>query len=79
MQSTGVLYGKVAINFRVQGKKSTAQFHYKYDPDDEGIDYINIEYTEPVLQTLIENNRKMMENVDNYIRNLLLKERLKQC
>ena len=74
MQSSGVRRGKGAINFRVQGKKSTALFYYRYDPKDQAIDYIDIEYTEPALKTLIEDNRKMMERVDIYIRNLLVKQ-----
>jgi hypothetical protein len=69
------VYGQVALNFRVDGNKSRAIFHYKYDIHDDTIDYIDIEYTNPKLRLLIEGNSKMMENIDRYIRNLLLKNK----
>jgi hypothetical protein len=72
MQSSRVTFGKVVLNFRIKGKKATAIFHYKYDPEDDAVEYIDIEYTDPEVQSSIEKNTKMMENVDLYIRNLLL-------
>jgi hypothetical protein len=63
------LYGEVALDFKVKGERSKVIFHYKYYISDD-----IIEYTSPKLQSLIESNSKMMENVDCYIRNLLLKK-----
>jgi hypothetical protein len=68
------LYGEVALDFKVKGERSKVIFHYKYYISDDIIEYIDIEYTSPKLQSLIESNSKMMENVDCYIRNLLLKK-----
>ena len=72
MQSSRVTFGNLALNFRIKGKKGTALFHYKYDPENDAIEYIDIEYTDPEIQFSIEENTKMMESVDIYIRNLLL-------
>jgi hypothetical protein len=73
MQSSRVTFGKLVLNFRIKGKKGTAIFHYKYDPEDDVVEYIDIEYTDPEIQSSVEKNIKMMENVDLYIRKLLLK------
>jgi hypothetical protein len=73
MQSSRVTFGKLVLNFRIKGKKGTAIFHYKYDPEDDAVEYIDIEYTDPEIQSSVEKNIKMMENVDLYIRKLLLK------
>ena len=73
MQSSRVTFGKLVLNFRIKGKKGTAVFHYKYDPKDDTVEYIDIEYTDPEIQSSVEKNTKMMESVDLYIRNLLLK------
>jgi hypothetical protein len=43
------------------------------------MDYIEIRYSNPKLQTLIENNPKMMENIDSQIRNMIEKRRLSGC
>ena len=73
MQSSRVTFGKLALNFRIKGKKGTALFLYKYDPEDDTIEYIDIEYTDPEIRVSIEENTKMMESVDLYIRNSLLR------
>jgi hypothetical protein len=73
MRAHDATFGKLSLDFRIKGKRRTAFFHYKYDPDDDAIEYIDIEYSEPEIQWSIENNTKMMESVDIYIRNLLLK------
>jgi hypothetical protein len=73
MRAHGATFGKLSLDFRIKGKRRTAFFHYKYDPDDDAIEYIDIEYSDPEIQLSIENNTKMMESVDIYIRNLLLK------
>lgn len=73
MRTRDATFGKLSLDFRIKGKKRTAFFHYKYDPDDDAIEYIDIEYSDPEIQLCIENNAKMMESVDIYIRNLLLK------
>jgi hypothetical protein len=72
------LYGEVALDFKVKGERSRAIFHYKYYTSNDSIEYIDIEYTNPKLQSLIESNSKMMENVDCYIRNLLLRNKAKE-
>jgi hypothetical protein len=73
MRTCDATFGKLSLDFRIKGKKCTALFHYKYDPDDDTIEYIDIEYSDPEIQSSIENNTKMMESVDIYIKNLLLK------
>jgi hypothetical protein len=69
-------YGQVTFDFRIEGKAEKATFGYKYNKSNHDIDYIEIRYSTPKLQTLIENNPKMMENIDSQIRNMIEKKRL---
>lgn len=69
-------YGQVTFDFRIEGKTEKATFGYKYNSSNEDLDYIEIRYTNPKLQSLIENNPKMMENIDSQIRNMIEKRRL---
>ncbi|HZD82842.1 MAG TPA: hypothetical protein VE076_08200 [Nitrososphaeraceae archaeon] len=47
------LYGEVALDFKVKGERSRAIFHYKYYTSNDSIEYIDIEYTNPKLQSLL--------------------------
>ncbi|HET9356522.1 MAG TPA: hypothetical protein VFR94_06835 [Nitrososphaeraceae archaeon] len=67
--------GKISLDFRIEGKKERAIFDYRYDDSNQSLDYTEINYTNPKLQSLIENNAKMMENIDSYIRNIIEKKR----
>ncbi len=67
--------GKISLDFRIEGKKEQAIFDYRYDDSNQSLDYTEINYTNPKLQSLIENNAKMMENIDSYIRNAIEKKR----
>jgi len=72
-------YGQVTFDFRIEGKTEKATFDYKYNSSNHDLDYIEIRYSNPKLQTLIENNPKMMENIDSQIRNMIEKRRLSGC
>jgi hypothetical protein len=72
-------YGQVTFDFRIEGKTEKATFGYKYNSRNHDMDYIEIRYSNPKLQTLIENNPKMMENIDSQIRNMIEKKRLSGC
>jgi hypothetical protein len=69
-------YGQVTFDFRIEGKAEKATFGYKYNNSNHDMDYIEIRYSNPKLQNLIENNPKMMENIDSQIRNMIEKKRL---
>ena len=72
-------YGQVTFDFRIEGKTEKATFDYKYNSSNQDMCYIEIRYSNPKLQTLIENNPKMMENIDSQIRNMIEKRRLSGC
>ena len=72
-------YGQVTFDFRIEGKAEKATFDYKYNSSNHDMDYIEIRYSNTKLQTLIENNPKMMENIDSQIRNMMEKRRLSGC
>jgi hypothetical protein len=72
-------YGQVTFDFRIEGKTEKATFDYKYNSSNQDMDYIEIRYSNPKLQTLIENNPKMMDNIDLQIRNMMEKRRLSGC
>lgn len=63
--------GQISLDFKIGGKKERATFDYRYDDSNQSLDYTEISYTNPKLQSLIENDAKMMENIDSYIRNII--------
>jgi hypothetical protein len=77
--SSTPLAGQITLNFRIptgdeKNRKEHAKaiFQYRYYPEDDQIEYIDTIYTHPKLQSMIEDNQTMMENVDSYIRRSLL-------
>ena len=77
--STTPLAGQITLNFRIltgdeknRRENAKATFQYKYYPEDDHIEYIDTIYTHPKLQSMIEDNQTMMENVDFYIRKSLM-------
>jgi hypothetical protein len=79
MTSINPLAGQITLSFRIltgdeknRKEDAKATFQYKYYPEDDHIEYIDTIYTHPKLQTMIEDNQTMMENVDFYIRKSLM-------
>ncbi len=79
MTSTAPLAGQITLTFRIltgdernRKENAKATFQYKYYPEDDHIEYIDTIYTHPKLQSMIEDNQTMMENVDCYIRKSLV-------
>ena len=84
MTSINPLAGQITLSFRIltgdeKNRKEEAKvtFQYKYYPEDDHIEYIDTIYTHPKLQSMIEDNQKMMENVDSYIRKSLIANTMK--
>ena len=76
---TTPLAGQITLTFRIlagdennRKENAKATFQYKYYPEDDHIEYIDTIYTHPKLQSMIEDNETMMENVDCYIRKSLI-------
>ena len=79
MTSINPLAGQITLSFRIptgdeknRREDAKATFQYKYYPEDDHIEYIDTIYTHPKLQSMIEDNQTMMENVDFYIRKSLM-------
>ena len=79
MTSINPLAGQITLSFRIptgdeknRREDAKATFQYKYYPEDDHIEYIDTIYTQPKLQSMIEDNQTMMGNVDFYIRKSLL-------
>ena len=77
--SIAPLAGQITLTFRIstgdeknRKENAKATFQYKYYPEDDSIEYIDTIYTHPKLQSMIEDNQTMMENVDCYIRKSLM-------
>jgi hypothetical protein len=84
MTSINPLAGQITLSFRIltgdeknRKEEAKATFQYKYYPEDDHIEYIDTIYTHPKLQSMIEDNQKMMENVDSYIRKSLIANTMK--
>ena len=79
MTSIAPVVGQITLTFRIltgdernRKENAKATFQYKYYPEDDHIEYIDTIYTHPKLQSMIEDNQTMMENVDCYIRKSLV-------
>ena len=66
--------GRISLPFRFSGKKSTVVIEYQYYISTGTIDYVDVRFSDTELQTKIENDYKLMENIDNYLRKLLNKQ-----
>jgi len=84
MTSINPLAGQITLSFRIltedeknRKENAKATFQYKYYPEDDHIEYIDTIYTHPKLQSMIEDNQTMMENVDSYIRKSLMANTMK--
>lgn len=71
------VYGQISLDFKLkENRMAKAIFKYKYFAKDDSIEYIDIEYSDPRLEEMIDGNEQMMERVDKYIRNLLSKQKM---
>jgi hypothetical protein len=77
------IHNQVTLDFKIriednnQGGLAKATFTYKYFPSDDSIEYIDIMYTHPKLQSVIECNPNVMKNIDSHIRDLLLVQKIR--
>lgn len=78
-----IIQSEVTLDFKIriedndnQGRLGKATFTYKYFPSDDSIKYIDVKYTHPKLQSVIERNPNIMKNIDSYIRGLLLFQKI---
>ena len=75
---------QLTVDFKIRtednnkhGRLAKAMFTYKYFPSDDSIEYIDIMYTHPKLQSVIECNPNIMKNIDSHIRDLLLVQKIR--
>ena len=79
-----IIHDQVTLDFKIriedinnQSISAKATFTYKYFPSDDSIEYIDIIYTHPKLQSVIECNPNVMKNIDSHIRDLLLVQKIR--
>jgi hypothetical protein len=79
-----IIHDQVTLDFKIriedinnQSISAKATFTYKYFPSDDSIEYIDIMYTHPKLQSVIECNPNIMKNIDSHIRDLLLVQKIR--
>lgn len=65
------VYGQVALDFMVEGKKEKAVVKYRYLKDGNAVEYLSIDYTNEKLREKIENNPAMRQKIDGYVRKML--------
>ena len=77
-----IIHDQVTLDFKIRiedkrGELAKTTFTYKYFPSDDSIEYIDIIYTHPKLQSVIECNPNVMKNIDSHIRDLLLVQKIR--
>jgi hypothetical protein len=80
--NNNIIQSQLTVDFKIriednnkQGRLAKAMFTYKYFPSDDSIEYIDVRYTHPKLQSVVECNPNVMKNIDSYIRDSLLVQR----
>lgn len=71
MQNSDLILGQVNMSFKVDNRVARVVFKYQYSKSDDVVKYLDIEYSDPKLESLIENDASMMEKVDLYVRSLI--------
>ncbi|HVX03151.1 MAG TPA: hypothetical protein VHA09_08360 [Nitrososphaera sp.] len=68
------VYGQVALEFQVEGnKKARAIVRYRYYAQENRVEYVSIEYTDPKLKERVEGDPAMKEKINEYVMRMLLK------
>jgi hypothetical protein len=65
------VYGQVALEFMVEGKKEKAVVKYRYLKDGNIVEYLSTEYTDEKLKERTENDPAMRQKIDEYVKKML--------
>ena len=63
--------GRISLVFKLSHKPSKIIIEYQYYPSNGFIEYVDVRYSDRELQSKVEENPRMMEKIDNYLRRLL--------
>ena len=68
------VYGQVALEFQVEGdRKAKAIVRYRYYAQENRVEYISIDYTDPKLREKVEGDPAMREKINEYVSRMLSK------
>ncbi len=63
--------GRISIGFRLNNERSKVVIEYQYYPSTGSIHYVDVRYSDIILQSKVETNPHFMKNIDNYLRKVL--------
>jgi hypothetical protein len=66
----------VFLKYVSEGKSNTGTItlKFEYNSDNEKINYLDIQYSDRILEKHVEFNPHVLRNIDSYLRSKLLKE-----
>ena len=67
------VYGQVALDFAVEGKKAKAVVRYRYLAQEKTVEYLSIEYSDPKLKEKVEGDPAMRQRINEYVERMLAK------
>lgn len=68
------VYGQISLEFQVEGnRKAKAIVRYRYYAQENRIEYVSIDYTDPKLREKVEGDPAMRERINEYVRRMLEK------
>jgi len=68
------VYGQVSLEFQVEaGRKAKAIVRYRYYAQENRVEYISIDYTDPKLKEKVDGDPAMREKINKYVRKMLSK------
>jgi hypothetical protein len=66
---------QAAFTFKVDGRPARVIIEFKYYPSTDALVYVDVRYTDDKLQSFVEDDPKMMRNIDNLLRKHLQSSR----
>ena len=67
------VYGQVALDFAVEGRKAKAVVRYRYLAQEKTVEYLSIEYSDPKLKEKVEGDPAMRQKINEYVQMMLSK------
>jgi hypothetical protein len=66
------VYGQVSLEFQVEGnRKAKAIVRYRYYAQENRVEYVSIDCTDPKLREKVEGDPAMRERINEYVRRML--------
>ena len=67
------VYGQVALDFAIEGRKAKVVVKYRYLAQEKMVEYLSIEYSDPKLKEKVEGDPAIRQKINEYVERMLAK------